>query len=63
MKKDHLGFIISLRNQAATGVWSAWRDRKVGGIISAGVRSVGTSDAVTVRRYTQIALDWFNTRS
>ena len=31
-------------------VWNAWRHRKVGGFISAGVRSVGTSDAVTVLR-------------
>ena len=29
-------------------VWNAWRRRKVGGFISAGVRSVGTSDAVIV---------------
>jgi hypothetical protein len=32
------------------GVWNVWRHRKVGGFISAGVRSVGTSDAVTVLR-------------
>ena len=32
------------------GVWNAWRHREVGGFISAGVRSVGTSDAVTVLR-------------
>ena len=32
------------------GVWNAWRHREVGGFISVGVRSVGTSDAVTVLR-------------
>jgi hypothetical protein len=29
-------------------VWNAWHHREVGGFISVGVRSVGTSDAVIV---------------
>ena len=41
---------IPLRNRVATGVWNAWRHRKVGGFISVGVRSVGTSVAATVLR-------------
>jgi hypothetical protein len=49
MKKDDRA-PNPVRNHAATGVWNAWRHRKVGGFISAGVRSVGTSDAVTVLR-------------
>jgi hypothetical protein len=32
------------------GAWNAWRHRKAGGFISAGVRSAATSDAVTVLR-------------
>jgi hypothetical protein len=45
----------SARNQPrfeaeAMGVWNAWRHRKVGGFISAAVRSAGTSDAATVLR-------------
>ena len=32
------------------GVWNAWRRRKVGGFISVGVRSVGTSVAATALR-------------
>ncbi|HTM36905.1 MAG TPA: hypothetical protein VL156_09170, partial [Terriglobales bacterium] len=47
MKKIVAG-LIPLRNQVATGVWNAWRLREVDGFISAVVRSVGTSDAVTV---------------
>jgi hypothetical protein len=47
MNKNHRD-LISLRNQAAMDVWNAWRRRMAGGFISAGVRSVGTSDAVTV---------------
>ena len=41
---------IRLRSRVEMGVWNAWHHRKVGGFISAGVPSVGTSDAVTVRR-------------
>jgi len=37
-----------LRSRVAMAVWNAWRHRKVGGFISVGVPSVGTSDAVTV---------------
>ena len=49
MKKDRAES-IPLRNRVATGVWNAWRRRKVGGFISVGVRSAGTSDAATVLR-------------
>jgi hypothetical protein len=42
--------LIQLQSQAATDAWSAWRQAKVGGFISAAVRSAGTSDVVTVRR-------------
>ena len=42
--------LIPLRNQVATDVWNAWHHRKVGGFISVGAPSVGTSDAVTVLR-------------
>jgi hypothetical protein len=49
MKKGLHG-INPLRNQVATGAWNAWRHRKVGGFTSVGVRSVGTSVAVTVLR-------------
>ena len=50
MKKGSRAESTPLRNQVATDVWNAWRHRKVGGFISVGVRSVGTSDAVTVLR-------------
>ena len=40
--------LIPFRDQVATDVWNAWRRRRVGGFTSADVRSVGTSDAVTV---------------
>jgi len=38
--------------------WNAWRHRKVGGFISAGVRSVDTPDAVTVLRVTMRCSSW-----
>ena len=50
MKKESRAELIPLRSQVAMGVWNAWHHRKVGGFISAGVRSVGTSDAATVLR-------------
>ena len=49
MKKVLRG-INPLRSQVAVGVWNAWPHRKVGGFISVGVPSAGTSDAVTVLR-------------
>ena len=42
--------LIPLPNQVSTVVWNAWRHRKVGGSISVGVQSVGTSVAATVLR-------------
>ena len=49
MKKGLRG-INPASNRVAMGVWNAWRHRKVGGFISVGVRSVGTSVAATVLR-------------
>jgi hypothetical protein len=43
-------------------VWNAWRRRKVGGFISAGARSVGTLDVVTILRVStsfEPGEDWF----
>jgi hypothetical protein len=42
--------LILLRNQVAMAAWNVWRRRMAGGFISAGVQSVGTSDAATVLR-------------
>ena len=49
MKKGPRG-INRRRSRVAMGVWNAWRHRKAGGSTSAGVQSVGTSDAVTALR-------------
>jgi len=49
MKKERRGFNLASK-PTGDGVWNAWHRQKVGGFISVGVPSVGTSDAVIVPR-------------